>query len=62
MKKKGDITSYPIMIKRDLWEAWKKTIPRDINLNEALVKLVERDLEEKGKAKGGKRENERKGR
>lgn len=51
MKKKGEITSYPMMIKRELWEAWKKTIPRDISLNEALIKLVERDVEEKGKAK-----------
>ena len=40
-----------MMIKRELWEAWKKTIPRDISLNEALIKLVERDVEEKGKAK-----------
>ena len=51
MKKKGEILSYPIMINRELWEAWKKTIPRDISLNEALIKLVERDMEEKEKAK-----------
>ena len=51
MKKKGEILGYPIMINRELWEAWKKTIPRDISLNEALINLVERDLEEKGEAK-----------
>jgi len=45
VNKEGEILSYPIKIRRELWEEWKKTIPREINLNEAVVNLIEQDVE-----------------
>ena len=51
MNKEGEILSYPIKVRRELWEEWKKTISREINLNEALVKLIEQDVERNNRIK-----------
>ena len=43
---KEEIVTYPIKIKRGIWEEWKKQVPREMNLNEAIVGLIERDIKE----------------
>lgn len=38
---------YQFDIDRQLWEDWADTVPRSTNLDEALIELVEQDLEDK---------------
>ena len=44
---KEEIT-YPLRIRRDLWERFKALVPRTKTLNEALVELIEREVERRG--------------
>jgi hypothetical protein len=37
--------TYPLEIDEELWDEWKDDVPRSKNLNDALVELVEADVE-----------------
>lgn len=41
-----DKVTYPIELDRGTWEKWKKTVPRDKTMNEAIVELILKDLGE----------------
>lgn len=42
------MTKYTMECPDELWEDWKETVPRRINLNEGLLKLIaEETLEER---------------
>lgn len=36
-----------LQIKKELWENFKKSIPRTMTLNNALIKLIEREIKQK---------------
>ena len=36
-----------LWIDKKLWEAFKETVPRTITLNDAIIELIKRDLENK---------------
>lgn len=40
-------TKYTVDVPETLWEEWKETVPRRLNLNEGLVKLLAEDTLEK---------------
>lgn len=43
------MTKYTLDCPDELWEAWKETVPRRINLNDGLLKVLAREtLEERG--------------
>lgn len=39
--------TYPVKVKRVLWDKFKDTIPRTKNLNEAIVELIENEVNKK---------------
>ena len=36
-----------LWIDKKLWESFKETVPRTITLNDAIIELIKRDLENK---------------
>jgi len=44
MANKEEEITYPIKVKRNLWDKFKDTIPRTKNLNEVLVGLIEKEV------------------
>lgn len=43
------MTKYTLDCPDDLWEEWKETVPRRMNLNDGLLKILARTtLEERG--------------
>jgi len=48
---KDGITSYRLDIESDKWEKFKSLIPKNMRLNDALVTLIERHIEQ-GKVLG----------
>jgi len=43
MKKSGKSIKFLLEIPREIWEAWKNTVPRSISLNKALIELLEKE-------------------
>jgi hypothetical protein len=41
----ADIVSFQLRIERTRWEEWKKTLPRDKPLNEAIIELIDKAIE-----------------
>lgn len=39
------MTVYQIDVPDDLWDEWKRTVPRGKKLNERVVELIQEDLE-----------------
>jgi len=39
--------TYPIIIDTKLWDSFKDTIPRSINLNEAIIELIKKEVKRK---------------
>lgn len=39
------MTKYTIEVDDETWDRWKDTVPRSMTLNDALVELIEEDLE-----------------
>ncbi len=50
MTNKEEIT-YPIKIEKELWDKFKNKIPRSITLNEAIINLIKKEVEENGEKK-----------
>lgn len=49
MEQEQPMTKYTLDCPDALWESWKETVPRSMNLNDGLVQLLaERTLEERG--------------
>lgn len=42
-----DTITYPVVIEEAIWIEWKKTVPRDKTLNDAIVELITKDIEAK---------------
>lgn len=43
------MTKYTLDCPDDVWSAWKETVPRRLNLNDGLLKLIARQtLDERG--------------
>ena len=40
------MTVYQIEVPDDLWEDWKRTVPRGMKLTASVVELIEADLNE----------------
>ena len=50
MENKEDIQvtiTYPIIIETNLWDKFKDTIPRSVNLNDAIIELIEKEVKRK---------------
>ena len=39
--------TYPIKVKKELWDKFKDSIPRTKNLNESIVELIEKEVKKK---------------
>lgn len=39
-----DTITYPVVVEKAIWKKWKKTLPRDKTLNEAIVELITKDM------------------
>lgn len=37
--------SYSFDVEADLWNDWKRTVPRDQSLDSRIIELIEEDLE-----------------
>lgn len=49
------MTKYTLDCPDELWEAWKETVPRRLNLNDGLLKVLAKStLEERGDQIDGK--------
>ena len=49
MPETAAMTKYTLDCPDELWEAWKETVPRRLNLNDGLLKvLAKATLEERG--------------
>ncbi len=49
MSESAGMTKYTLDCPDGLWEAWKETVPRRMNLNDGLLKVIaEATLEERG--------------
>lgn len=49
MAETASMTKYTLDCPDELWEAWKETVPRRLNLNDGLLKVLAKStLEERG--------------
>lgn len=49
MAETAGMTKYTLDCPDPVWEAWKETVPRRLNLNDGLLKVIARaTLEERG--------------
>lgn len=49
MQRTADMTKYTLDCPDHLWDEWKETVPRRLNLNDGLLKLIAREtLDERG--------------
>jgi len=39
------MTVYQIEVPDDVWDRWKRTVPRDRKLNDRIVSLIEEDID-----------------
>jgi len=39
------MTVYQIEVPDDVWDRWKRTVPRDRKLNDRIVRLIEEDID-----------------
>ena len=49
MKKKIVIKKFLLEVPEEIWENWKETVPRSVSLNQALVKLLDKEGSKSGK-------------
>lgn len=49
MSESAGMTKYTLDCPDEVWEAWKETVPRRLNLNDGLLKVIARaTLDERG--------------
>ena len=45
MAKEGKVKTFLLEIPEEIWNKWKNTVPRNLSLNKALIKLLKKEGE-----------------